>query len=113
VGDSADGIPGISGWGAKASSSVLARYEHIEHIPIDAMDWEGVSIRGAARVASNLTQSREDALLYRKLATLRNDVPLAEDLDDLLWRGVPKERFEAFCSNLGLERLVGAPTRWL
>jgi 5'-3' exonuclease len=113
VGDSADGIPGISGWGAKASSSVLARYEHIEHIPIDVTDWEDVSIRGAQRVASNLAESREDALLYRRLATLRNDVPLAEDFDDLLWRGVPKDRFEAFCSDLGLERLIDAPTRWM
>ena len=113
VGDSSDGIPGISGWGAKASSSVLARYEHIEHIPIDVTDWEDVSIRGAQRVASNLAESREDALLYRRLATLRNDVPLAEDFDDLLWRGISKDRFEAFCSDLGVERLIDAPTRWL
>ncbi|MDA1348018.1 MAG: flap endonuclease [Chloroflexi bacterium] len=113
VGDAADGIPGISGWGAKASSSVLARYEHIERIPVDASDWEGVSIRGAACVASNLAESRKDALLYRELATLRSDVPLAEDLDDLFWRGVPQKRFEAFCSDLGLDRLIDAPTRWL
>ena len=110
VGDSADGIPGIPGWGAKSSASVLAHYEHLEKIPDDPEKWE-VSVRGAARLAENLAQGREDALLYRKLATLRQDVPLQESLADLEWQGA-FERLKEFCRELGDERIPERIPRW-
>ena len=93
VGDSADGIPGIPGWGAKASSALLARYSRLEDIPSDPSLWDGVSVRGAARLAASLSQRRVEAALYKRLATLRRDVPLREDLEDLCWEGVPRGTF--------------------
>jgi 5'-3' exonuclease len=86
VGDSADGYPGIARWGAKSAASVLAVYEHLERIPDAAAAWS-VPVRGAEALAQNLRENREAALLYRRLATLRTDVPLAESFDDLRWRG--------------------------
>ena len=86
VGDSADGIPGIPGFGEKTAAAVLARFEHIEAIPDDPRTWPE-SIRGAARLAATLAGRRADAMLYRELATLRRDVPLAESLADLRWSG--------------------------
>jgi len=86
VGDSADGYPGIPRWGAKSASAVLAEYEHIEKIPADPAEWR-VTVRGAAALAESLNLRRSEAALYRRLATLRTDVPLAESLDALRWRG--------------------------
>lgn len=86
VGDTADGIPGLSRWGAKSTAQVLGRYPHLEDIPDDAAAWD-VAVRGAATLAGVLAGHREEALLYRTLATLRTDVPLAESVDDLRWRG--------------------------
>jgi 5'-3' exonuclease len=77
VGDAADGYPGLPGWGAKSASTVLARYEHLESIPDDPQNW-GLSPGRAARLAESLAGHREEALLYRQLATLRHDVPLQE-----------------------------------
>jgi 5'-3' exonuclease len=85
VGDTADGIPGLKGWGARSASVVLAEYRQLEHIPADAADWK-VTVRGAKGLAATLVESREAALLYRTLATLRTDVPLAEGLPELLCR---------------------------
>ena len=82
VGDTADGIPGLPGWGAKSTATVLAHYRTIEEIPDDAADWE-VTVRSAAKLAETLAAHRDDALLYRKLAVLRRDVPLSETLADL------------------------------
>jgi 5'-3' exonuclease len=110
VGDSADGIPGIPGWGAKSSASMLAHYGHIEKIPDDPEKWE-VNVRGAARLAENLSGQREDALLYRQLATLRQDVPLTEKLSDLEWKGA-HERMREFCHELGDERIPERVSRW-
>jgi 5'-3' exonuclease len=90
VGDSADGYPGIARWGAKSAAAVLAVYEHLERIPDDATSWF-VTVRGAEVLARNLRENRDAALLYRRLATLRTDVPLAESLDDLRWRGGDKQ----------------------
>lgn len=108
VGDSADGIPGIPRWGAKSAASVLAEYLHLEHIPVQASAWR-VNVRGAALLAQNLAARREQSLLYRQLATLRRDVPLSEQLDDLRWRGAPDADLQALCGELGetsvLERL--------
>ena len=110
VGDSADGIPGIPGWGTKSSASMLAHYGHIEKIPDDPEKWE-VNVRGAARLAENLSGQREDALLYRQLATLRQDVPLTEKLSDLEWKGA-HERMREFCHELGDERIPERVSRW-
>jgi 5'-3' exonuclease len=94
VGDSADGYPGIDRWGAKSAGAVLAVYEHLEGIPDDASAWS-VAVRGAEVLAQNLRDNRDAALLYRRLATLRTDVPLAESLDDLRWRGAERGELEA------------------
>jgi 5'-3' exonuclease len=99
VGDTADGIPGIPRWGAKSTAAVLARYGRLEDIPDDPDDWD-VKVRGAATLAANLAEAREDALLYRTLATLRTDVPLQESLDDLRHRG-PGDSLEALCAEVG------------
>ena len=113
VGDSADGIPGIPGWGAKASSTLLAKYTRLEDIPSDPSTWDSVKVRGAARLAAGLSERRDEASLYKRLATLRRDVPLEEGLDDLQWRGVPRRTFVDWCERLGQERLITAPVRWL
>jgi 5'-3' exonuclease len=86
VGDSADGFPGITRWGAKSAAAVLAEYGKLERIPNDSREWS-VQVRGAATLAENLRAHRADAELYRKLATLRTDVPLTESLEDLRPRG--------------------------
>ena len=104
VGDEQDGIPGLPKWGAKGAAAVLAHYRHLEAIPDDAAQWP-VAVRGAAGLAAVLAERRADALLYRRLATLRTDVPLAETLDDLRWRG-PRAEFEPFCRSIGAERLL-------
>lgn len=99
VGDSADGIPGIPRWGEKAASTLLARYGRIEDIPDDAGRWD-VPVRGAAALASNLAARREDAALYKRLATLRTDVPLTETLEDLQWTGARRAELEALCHEI-------------
>ncbi len=103
VGDTADGFPGVPGWGEKASSVVLAKYAHLESIPKIATEW-GVAVRGAARLAAALEENRELALLFRKLATLRTDAPVFDDLDELRWRG-PTAAFEHTAQRLGLPGL--------
>jgi 5'-3' exonuclease len=111
VGDSADGIPGIPRWGAKSSSVVLTEYGALEAIPADPEAW-AVKVRGAKTLAANLTAEREAALLYKRLATLRTDVPLAETPADLEWQGVPQVKFQAFCARCGFDRLSERPHRW-
>ena len=111
VGDSADGIPGVPRWGAKSTSQVLRRYGRLEAVPPDSEDWD-VPPRGANAMAANLEERRQDALLYKRLATLRLDVPLSETLDDLRWRGVRRAEFEVLCRELGFEGLMNFPHRW-
>lgn len=105
VGDDADGIPGLAGFGAKTASALLARHLHLEDIPRSAALWPA-SIRGAAALARALDDGREAAVLYRRLATLVSDVPLAETLEDLRWRGIPRGRFEGWCDELGARALL-------
>ena len=105
VGDTADGVPGLPGWGAKSSSVVLFEYDHLESIPDDVGEWN-VVVRGAAKLAATLAERRDEAMLYRTLTTLRRDVPLVEDLDDLRWRGVVMEEFEPLCRELGFDSLL-------
>ena len=111
VGDSADGIPGIPGWGEKSAGAVLARYGHLETIPDDPRGWD-VAVRGRDRLASSLRERREDAVLYRRLATLRTDVPLAEGLLDLEWRGARRGDLEALCHEIGAGGLLPRVPRW-
>lgn len=111
VGDTADGIPGLPGFGAKTAAALLARYGHLEAIPRDGDDWE-VAVRGAARLAATLRDRRDDVLLYRDLATLRTDVPLAGGLDDLRWEGVPRAEFLRWCDELAVDHLRTRPHRW-
>ena len=113
VGDSADGYPGIPGWGAKSTSTVLAKFKHIEMIPTDPTKWKlkSISPGRAASLTESLSSRRDEALLYRKLATLRYDVPLKEKLRDLKWQGA-YERLKNLCKKLGDERIPERITRW-
>ncbi len=111
VGDDADGIPGLPGFGAKTAGALLSHYGSVEAIPDDAEKWE-VKVRGASRLAGVLAEMREEVALYKHLATLADGVPLTESLADLEWRGVPRDRFEALCVVLGSDALRERPTRW-
>jgi 5'-3' exonuclease len=105
VGDAADGIPGIPRWGAKSAARVLARWAHIEDIPEDHALW-GVEVRGAATLAENLRAQRENALLYRTLATLRLDVPIDESLNELRWSGPDRSALKDLCEEIGERTLL-------
>jgi 5'-3' exonuclease len=85
VGDAADGYPGLRGWGAKSTAGVLARYGHIESIPANWLDWE-VSVSNSRRLADVLKEERDQAFLFRDLATLRTDIPVFDSLEDLRWQ---------------------------
>jgi 5'-3' exonuclease len=111
AGDSADGFPGLPGFGKKTASMLLGVYQRIEQIPANPADWK-VTPRGALQLAATLVEHREDALLYRKLATLIDTVPLECSLEDLEFHGVPRERFERWCDELGVQRLKSVPKRW-
>jgi 5'-3' exonuclease len=111
VGDSADGFPGIFGWGRKSAADVLGRYLHIERIPPNAAEWE-VKPRRAYDLAAELRQEQEAVLLYRRLATLRLDVPLAEGLDDLKWRGARRGPLTELCRELGEEESLNRVGRF-
>jgi 5'-3' exonuclease len=111
VGDAADGIPGVPRWGAKSAAAVLARYQRLEAIPDDAAQWQ-VDVRGAAALAGSLRDHREQALLYRRLATLRTDVPLEEDIDDLRWQGARRGELTRLCREIGDDRLLERVPRW-
>jgi 5'-3' exonuclease len=102
VGDSADGFPGLPGWGAKSAAAVLSRYRHLEQIPVSASDWD-VKVRGAARLAETLERERENALLFRRIATVVCDVPGLGDVDDWRWCG-PRADFEELCDYLETPR---------
>jgi 5'-3' exonuclease len=104
VGDSADGFPGVRGWGAKAAAAVLSQYPHLEGIPKDWTHWDP-SIKRAGALAKSLFSAWEDALLFRTLATLRLDVPVFATVEDLRWRG-PRENFEEFCRRIKAPGLV-------
>jgi 5'-3' exonuclease len=86
VGDTADGYPGLPGWGAKSSAAVLARFVHLESIPTDYREWR-VNAANASALAGTLSRERDRALLFRTLATLRTDIALFDDVDQLRWDG--------------------------
>jgi 5'-3' exonuclease len=110
VGDSADGYPGLPGWGERSAATLLARYGRIEDVPPSASAWD-VKLRGAERLAATLAERRDEALLYKRLATLREDVPLAEELDELEWRGARAE-LRDLCGRLGFDGLPARVHRW-
>jgi len=110
VGDSADGYPGIQGWGAKSTAAVLAKYKHIESIPKDPKKLP-LGLGRAATLAENLQANMKDALLFRELSTLRRDVSLKENLDDLKWSGA-YPRLKKICNDLGESRIPERITKW-
>jgi len=110
VGDSADGYPGIQGWGEKSTSTVLSKYKHIEFIPKDPNQL-GLGLGRATTLVENLQKNYKDALLFRELSTLRTDVPLKETLADLKWQGA-YPRLKKICHELGDARIPERITRW-
>jgi len=110
VGDSADGYPGIQGWGAKSTAAVLAKFKHIEDIPKDPTKIP-LGLGRATTLVENLQANYEDALLFRELSTLRRDVPLKENLNDLKWQGA-HPRLRKLCKELGDERIPERITKW-
>jgi 5'-3' exonuclease len=111
TGDSADGFPGLAGFGKKGAGLLVGAYEHLERIPADALDWT-VKPRGAMQLAATLVEHRDEALLYRQLATLVDTVAPDGSLDALKFQGVPRATFERWCDELGVQRLKTAPRRW-
>jgi len=112
VGDAADGFPGLPGWGARSAAAVLARFTHLEAIPAAVGDWH-VDARSAAGLNATLRARWDEALLYRRLATLRLDAPLPQtDPEELLWRGARRDAFAALCEELGARGLAQRPQLW-
>ena len=111
VGDAADGIPGVPRWGARSAAAALVAHGHIDDIPEDPRDWK-FQVRGAASLAENLRSHRDELALYRTLATLREDVPLAETLDDLEWRGARRTDLESLCRAYDVN-LLERVSRWI
>ena len=104
TGDSADGYPGLPGWGAKSAAAVLAHYGTIDRIPDDSRQW-AVKVRGAAQLAATLAEYRVQANLFKELATLRLDAPVFESVDAIRWSG-PRSDFPAVCERLGAKNLA-------
>ena len=104
VGDSADGFPGVSGWGAKAAALTLSQYRHLEAIPKDWREWHP-SIRKARLLSESLFNAWNDALLFRTLATLRLDVPVFDSVEDLRWKG-PRPTFDEYCKRMKSRNLL-------
>jgi 5'-3' exonuclease len=116
VGDSSDGFPGLPGWGAKSAAAVLMRYGTLEDIPPRSSAWDVKSLRGAPVLAATLREHWDEAQLYRSLARLRTSadgvtIP-QQDVDELRWAGVPRQAWQVFCDEWGLESLRGRPHRW-
>ena len=108
VGDSADGFPGLSGWGAKAAALTLSQYPHLEEIPKDWQVWHP-SIRRARLLSESLFSAWNDAILFRTLATLRRDVPVSETVADLRWNG-PRPNFGEYCRRMKSSDLLRRAT---
>jgi 5'-3' exonuclease len=112
TGDTADGIPGLDGFGEKSAGMLIAAYGHIEEIPVAAFKWT-VKPRGARQLAATLAEHRADAIFYRKLATLVDTAPVAKSLDEIRFQGVPRDAFAAWCRALAAQRMAETPQRWL
>jgi 5'-3' exonuclease len=106
VGDSADGFPGLPGWGAKSAAAVLRRWGHLEDIPEHSLTWDA-GVRGAAKLNATLRADFDLALLFRRIATVETDAPVSDNVDELLWTGPPDETaFVALCERLDATRLI-------
>jgi 5'-3' exonuclease len=105
VGDSADGFPGVRGWGAKAAASALSQYPHLEDIPKDWKEWDP-SIKKARGLSESLFNSWDDALLFRTLATLRLDAPVIDTVEELRWKE-PRVEFAEWCRRMKAPGLFG------
>jgi 5'-3' exonuclease len=111
VGDSADGFPGLPGWGAKSAAAVLRRWGHLEDIPADPTTWDA-GVRGAAKLNAVLREQFELALLFRRIATVETDAPVSETVDELRWTGPPDPTaFAELCAVLDAPRLAERATR--
>jgi 5'-3' exonuclease len=111
VGDSADGYPGVPRWGAKSAGTVLARYARLEGIPEYEREWD-VAVRGAAALGASLRAHREEAALFRRLATLRTDAELPESLDDLRWCGARRDELEEIGRLIGETEVAPRMPAW-
>lgn len=111
VGDSADGIPGLPGFGEKGAAAVLAAFGHLEQVPPDPRAWPD-SVRSRDTLARTLVEHRAEALLYRTLATLRTDAPIDTSLSALEHKGIPREPFEVFARQVDAPNLLSRVTRW-
>jgi len=109
VGDAADGYPGLAGWGAKSSAAVLAKFIHLESIPADYREWR-VNATNASALAATLCREMQQALLFRKLATLRTDIALFQDVDELRWAG-PRPEFESLAKQLDAAQVSSSVPR--
>ena len=110
VGDSADGFPGLPGWGAKSAAAVLRRWGHLEDIPADPATWDA-GVRGAAKLNAVLREQFELALLFRRIATLETDAPVSDTVDELRWTGPPDPAaFATLCDTLGVRGLADRAT---
>ncbi len=98
VGDTADGFPGLKGWGAKSTSTVLARYKHLEQIPSAPGQWD-ITVRGSAKLAATLVENSELAYLFRRIATIDTAAPVSSSVDELEWTG-PSDEVEAFAESI-------------
>lgn len=105
VGDTADGFPGLQGWGAKSAAKVLSRFGHIDQVPLDVAEWEGLDVRGAAKLALTLRENFEDALLFRRIATVDLDAPVSATVDEMVWQG-PGVGFDERCAEIGADRVA-------
>ena len=112
TGDTANSIPGLDGFGDKSAGLLIGAYEHIEAIPDRADAWT-VKPRGAMNLAATLAAHREEALFYRKLATLVDTVPLTETLEDLRYRGTPRAAFDSWCGEVGATTVRTMPRVWI
>ena len=104
VGDTADGFPGLAGWGAKSAAKILSKFGHIDQVPFDVTEWN-VDVRGGAKLALTLSEYFEEALLFRRIATVDLDAPVSASVDEMLWAG-PGPGFDARCSVIGAERIA-------
>jgi 5'-3' exonuclease len=112
VGDSADGYPGVPRWGEKSAAAVLSVYGNLESIPDRESEWRGVTVRGAASLAASLRERRDQARLFRVLATLREDAPIVETLDDLRWSGAKRDELTAVCREIDDEAFLERVPLW-
>lgn len=109
VGDTADGFPGLPGWGAKATAAVLSEYSHLENIPADASSWTA-TVRGAVKLAATLQDNFADALLFRRIATVELDSPVSESVDELEWTN-PTSEFAALADRIGGPQLYARASK--